>query len=177
MIDVLHPLSRALLAPSRIYATVMLGPPVFHPQQQPMYTVAAVPPVAHPHAHPQHIQHNPYEVVAVAPAPQVQQLVVAQQAEEMRKNAKRAANRRSASTCRQRRKFLVDNMADANNRMRKRTRVLSLLPDMILAMRRDGVITYASENCSDFLQFTRKVCVCVCTRRGDNRAVRFSSGF
>lgn len=93
----------------------------------------------------------------MAPTPQMQQLVVAQQAEEMRKNAKRAANRRSASTCRQRRKFLVDNMADANNRMRKRARVLSLLPDMILAMRRDGVVTYASENCSHFLQFTREV--------------------
>ncbi len=130
----------------------VLGPPVFHPQQ-PMYTVAALPPGAgggHPH------HHNPYEVAAL-PAAQMQQLVVAQQAEEMRKNAKRAANRRSASTCRQRRKFLVENMADANDRMRKRARVLSLLPDMILAMRRDGVITYASENCSHFLQFTRQV--------------------
>lgn len=118
-----------------------------------MYTVAALPPGAgggHPH------HHNPYEVAAL-PTAQMQQLVVAQQAEEMRKNAKRAANRRSASTCRQRRKFLVENMADANDRMRKRARVLSLLPDMILAMRRDGVITYASENCSHFLQFTREV--------------------
>ena len=130
----------------------VLGPPVFHPQQ-PVYTVAALPPGgAHPHHHP----HNPYEVAAL-PTAQMQQLVVAQQAEEMRKNAKRAANRRSASTCRQRRKFLVENMADANNRMRKRARVLSLLPDMILAMRRDGVITYASENCSHFLQFAREV--------------------
>lgn len=106
--------------------------------------------------------HNPYDVAAAAAAAAVMptaqmQLVAAQQAEEMRKSAKRAANRRSASTCRQRRKFFVENMADANERMRKRARVLSLLPDMILAMRRDGVITYASENCRQFLQFTREV--------------------
>lgn len=117
----------------------------------------------------QYQMHNPYEVAAAATAaaaaiPTAQmQLVAVQQAEEMRKSAKRAANRRSASTCRQRRKFFVENMADANERMRKRARVLSLLPDMILAMRRDGVITYASENCRQFLQFTREVgCVCVC---------------
>lgn len=48
-------------------------------------------------------------------------------------------------------------MAEANERMRKRSRVLSLLPDMILAMRRDGVITYASENCRQFLKYTREV--------------------
>lgn len=142
-----------------------------------MYTVAAVPPGAHshPHPHPQHLQHNPYEVVAVVPTPQMQQLVVAQQAEEMRKNAKRAANRRSASTCRQRRKFLVENMADANNRMRKRARVLSLLPDMILAMRRDGVVTYASENCSHFLQFTREVRTRKNDRAKTEQALRFLS--
>ena len=95
----------------------------------------------------------------VAPAPSVhmQQLMEQQAAEEMRKSAKRAANRRSASTCRARKKFLVENMAEANNMMRKRLQVLSLLPDMILAMRRDGVVTYASENCRQFLKFTREV--------------------
>ncbi|CAN0183156.1 unnamed protein product, partial [Ascophyllum nodosum] len=94
----------------------------------------------------------------VAPAPSVhmQQLMEQQAAEEMRKSAKRAANRRSASTCRVRKKFLVENMAGANNMMRERLRVLSLLPDMILAMRRDGVVTYASENCRQFLKFTRE---------------------
>ena len=87
----------------------------------------------------------------------MQQFVEMQAAEETRKNAKRAANRRSASTCRARKKFLVENMANANAKMRKRSRVLSLLPDMILAMRRDGVVTYASENCRQFLQFKREV--------------------
>lgn len=116
-----------------------------------MYTVAAMPPGGALQ------QHKPYEVAPVIPTAQMQQLVMAQQAEEKRKSAKRAANRRSASTCRQRKKFLVENMADANDRMRKRAQVLSLLPDMTLAMRRDGVVTYASENCRQFLQSTREV--------------------
>ncbi|CAN0006361.1 unnamed protein product, partial [Scytosiphon promiscuus] len=152
-----------------------------HPAQRGWHEVLCGPPMYHHHHHhhpqqhqPPHHQvtnmqqyqmHNPYDVTAAAAAaataaaamPTAQmQLVAAQQAEELRKSAKRAANRRSASTCRQRRKFFVENMADANERMRKRARVLSLLPDMILAMRRDGVITYASENCRQFLQFTRE---------------------
>lgn len=99
-----------------------------------------------------------YAGLAVQPPPlHVQQLMDQQIQEELRKNAKRAANRRSASTCRARKKVLVETMAEANERMRKRSRVLSLLPDMILAMRRDGVITYASENCRQFLMYDREV--------------------
>lgn len=95
----------------------------------------------------------------------MQQFVELQAAEETRRNAKRAANRKSASTCRARKKFLAENMADANEKMRKRSRVLSLLPDMILAMRRDGVVTYASENCRQFLQFKREASSSCCGRR------------
>lgn len=120
--------------------------------------------------YPVHLQHQPYPhyqaaaaavaaaaAANAAPSVHMQQLMEQQAAEELRKSAKRAANRRSASTCRARKKFLVENMAEANSRMRKRSRVLSLLPDMILAMRRDGIITYASENCRQFLKFTREV--------------------
>ncbi|CAB1114548.1 unnamed protein product [Ectocarpus sp. CCAP 1310/34] len=138
----MHPAQRA-------WGEAMLGPSVYGhghvPGMPPVYTIAAMQPGA---PHPQH-----HVAAAVAP---LQQQLLAQQAEEMRKSAKRAANRRSANTCRLRKKFFVENMADANERMRKRARVLSLLPDMILAMRRDGVITYASENCRQFLQFTRQ---------------------
>ncbi|CAM9488364.1 unnamed protein product [Ectocarpus sp. 12 AP-2014] len=133
----------------------MLGPSVYGhghvPGMPPVYTIAAMQPGA-PHPH-HHVAAAAAAAAAVAP---LQQQLLAQQAEEMRKSAKRAANRRSANTCRLRKKFFVENMADANERMRKRARVLSLLPDMILAMRRDGVITYASENCRQFLQFTRQ---------------------
>ncbi|CBJ25964.1 conserved unknown protein [Ectocarpus siliculosus] len=121
------------------------------PGMPPVYTMAAMQPGA---PHPQH--HVAAAAAAAAAVAPLQQQLLAQQAEEMRKSAKRAANRRSANTCRLRKKFFVENMADANERMRKRARVLSLLPDMILAMRRDGVITYASENCRQFLQFTRQ---------------------
>ncbi|CAM9918241.1 unnamed protein product [Ectocarpus sp. 4 AP-2014] len=141
----MHPAQRG-------WGEAMLRPPVYGhghvPGMPPVYTIAAMQPGA---PHPQH--HVAAAAAAVAP---LQQQLLAQQAEEMRKSAKRAANRRSANTCRLRKKFFVENMADANERMRKRARVLSLLPDMILAMRRDGVITYASENCRQFLQFTRQ---------------------
>lgn len=120
----------------------------------------------------------------------VQQLMEQQVQEELRKSAKRAANRRSASTCRARKKFLVETMAEANERMRKRSRVLSLLPDMILAMRRDGVVTYASENCRQFLKYNREVShmetatgdECEITQRSsststDHSCTRQASGF
>lgn len=87
----------------------------------------------------------------------VQRLVEQQVQEEMRKSAKRAANRRSATTCRARKRQLMENMAEANERMRKRCRVLALHPDMILAFGRDGVVTYASENCVRYLDAGRKV--------------------
>lgn len=138
-----------------------------YPQQPAgQYTVAARPPVVgyhhhaalhHPNSTPHYQGHSPYEVAAVVPTAHMQHLVEQQAAEEMRKSAKRAANRRSASTCRARKKFLVETMAEANDRMRRRSLVLSLLPDMILAMRRDGVVTYASDNCREFLDFKKEV--------------------
>ncbi|CAM9193311.1 unnamed protein product [Ectocarpus sp. 6 AP-2014] len=144
----MHPAQRG-------WGEAMLGPPVYGhghvPGMPPVYAMAAMQPGA---PHPQH--HVAAAAAAAAAVAPLQQQLLAQQAEEMRKSAKRAANRRSANTCRLRKKFFVENMADANERMRKRARVLSLLPDMILAMRRDGVITYASENCRQFLQFTRQ---------------------
>ncbi|CAM9706778.1 unnamed protein product, partial [Ectocarpus sp. 8 AP-2014] len=152
--DISH--RRGTMHPSqRGWGEAMLGPPVYGhghvPGMPPVYTMAAMQPGA---PHPQH--HVAAAAAAAAAVAPLQQQLLAQQAEEMRKSAKRAANRRSANTCRLRKKFFVENMADANERMRKRARVLSLLPDMILAMRRDGVITYASENCRQFLQFTRQ---------------------
>lgn len=141
----------------------------YPPQHAPHYAGMAMhgPTIGHYPVPLQHHQPYPhYQAAAAAaaaaaanaaPSVHMQQLMEQQAAEELRKSAKRAANRRSASTCRARKKFLVENMAEANSRMRKRSRVLSLLPDMILAMRRDGIITYASENCRQFLKFTREV--------------------
>ncbi|CAM9484028.1 unnamed protein product, partial [Discosporangium mesarthrocarpum] len=83
-------------------------------------------------------------------------LLAQQNREEERKRAKRAANRKAASTSRARKRELVERMSKENEEMRRRMQVLSLLPEMILSVRRDGVVTFASENCQHFLQYSAK---------------------
>ncbi|CAM9890373.1 unnamed protein product [Choristocarpus tenellus] len=84
----------------------------------------------------------------------VRSLVEQQQQEEKRKMEKREANRKAAHSSRARKRELIQTMAKANEEMRRRTLILSLLPDMILAVGRDGVVTYASENCKQFLKYS-----------------------
>ncbi|CAM9494264.1 unnamed protein product, partial [Chrysoparadoxa australica] len=50
-------------------------------------------------------------------------------------------------------------MTKENAEMKKRARVMALLPDMILALRLDGKITYITERCEHFLQYrTGELC-------------------
>lgn len=60
---------------------------------------------------------------------------------------KRAANRKSASTSRARKKAYVDDMTAKNERMKQHALVLSLLPDLVLAVCRTGEMTYVSPAC------------------------------
>lgn len=60
---------------------------------------------------------------------------------------KRAANRKSASTSRARKKAYVDDMTAKNERMKQHALVLSMLPDLVLAVCRTGEMTYVSPAC------------------------------
>ena len=60
---------------------------------------------------------------------------------------KRAANRKSASTSRARKKAFVDDMTAKNERMKQHALILSLLPDLVLAVCRSGEMTYVSPAC------------------------------
>lgn len=57
---------------------------------------------------------------------------------------KRAANRKSASTSRARKKAYVDDMTAKNERMKQHALILSMLPDLVLAVCRSGEMTYVS---------------------------------
>lgn len=57
---------------------------------------------------------------------------------------KRAANRKSASTSRARKKAYVDEMTAKNERMKQHALILSMLPDLVLAVCRSGEMTYVS---------------------------------
>lgn len=60
---------------------------------------------------------------------------------------KRAANRKSASTSRARKKAFVDDMTAKNERMKQHALILSMLPDLVLAVCRSGEMTYVSPAC------------------------------
>lgn len=78
-------------------------------------------------------------------------LADARKKEERRIN-KRASNRRSASTSRARKKALVEEMTRLNAKLRRQALILSLLPDMVLAIDVDGVITFCSAQAERILQ-------------------------
>jgi len=63
---------------------------------------------------------------------------------EEKKRAKRVANRRSASTSRARKKALVEGMARANACLQRQALILSLIPDLVVAITVDGTITFCS---------------------------------
>lgn len=63
---------------------------------------------------------------------------------EEKKNAKRIANRRSASTSRARKKALVKEMTELNARLRRQALILALLPDLVIVIDVEGVITFCS---------------------------------
>lgn len=63
---------------------------------------------------------------------------------EERTKAKRVANRKSACSSRARKKALVEEMTKANAWLRRQAMILSLLPDLVIAITVDGKITFCS---------------------------------
>lgn len=63
---------------------------------------------------------------------------------EQKRAAKRIANRKSACTSRARKKALVAEMTKTNARLRRQAVILSLLPDLVIAITDDGTITFCS---------------------------------
>lgn len=64
---------------------------------------------------------------------------------EEKKHAKRLANRKSASTSRARKKALVQEMTELNARLKRQALILSLLPDLVVVVNLDGVVTFCNE--------------------------------
>lgn len=63
---------------------------------------------------------------------------------EEKKTAKRVANRRSACTSRARKKALVEEMTRTNAKLKRQALILSLLPDLVVAITVEGEITFCS---------------------------------
>jgi len=79
------------------------------------------------------------------PIPHAVQILVGEtRKSEQRRSAKRIANRKSACTSRARKKALVAEMTKTNARLRRQAVILSLLPDLVIAIQDDGTITFCS---------------------------------
>jgi hypothetical protein len=63
---------------------------------------------------------------------------------EEKRNAKRVANRRSASSSRLRKKTLVKEMTEMNAHLKRQALILALLPDLVIVVDREGIITFCS---------------------------------
>ncbi len=79
------------------------------------------------------------------PVPQPVQILLSEARRlEEKRAAKRIANRKSACTSRARKKALVAEMTKTNARLRRQAIILSLLPDLVIAIKDDGTITFCS---------------------------------
>lgn len=77
--------------------------------------------------------------------PQAVALLIADtRRKEEKRHAKRLANRKSACTSRARKKALIEEMTKANALLRRQALILSYLPDPVIAISTDGVITFCS---------------------------------
>jgi len=72
---------------------------------------------------------------------------------EVKKTAKRVANRKSACTSRARKKALVEEMTKTNQRLRRQALILSLLPDLVIAIGVNNVISFCSARVEQTLQY------------------------
>lgn len=80
------------------------------------------------------------------PIPQPLNLLLADaRRKEEKRTAKRVANRRSACTSRARKKALVEEMTKTNIRLKRQALILSLLPDLVMAISIDGEINFCSD--------------------------------
>eukprot|EP00903_Cladosiphon_okamuranus_P006698 g6537.t1 len=78
---------------------------------------------------------------------EISRIIEEHRRQDEKRQVKRAANRKSASTSRARKKAYVDDMTAKNERMKQHALVLSLLPDLVLAVCRTGEMTYVSPAC------------------------------
>lgn len=86
--------------------------------------------------------------------PQSVALLLAEaQRKEKKKNAKRVANRKSASTSRARKKALVEEMTMTNARLKRQALILALLPDLVITTTPEGEITFCSAQVERILQY------------------------
>ncbi|KAL7576647.1 hypothetical protein ACA910_005581 [Epithemia clementina (nom. ined.)] len=91
------------------------------------------------------------------PVPQTVSLLLADaKRKEDKRNAKRIANRRSASTSRARKKAYVQEMTELNARLKRQALILSLLPDMVIVIGVDGNITFCSAQVERVLRYNMK---------------------
>jgi PAS fold len=88
------------------------------------------------------------------PIPQPVALLLSEsQRKVSKKNAKRVANRKSASTSRARKKALVEEMTKTNARLKRQAMILALLPDLVITTNTEGDITFCSAQVERILQY------------------------
>mmetsp|Transcript_45032 Transcript_45032/g.108932 ORF Transcript_45032/g.108932 Transcript_45032/m.108932 type:complete len:794 (-) Transcript_45032:147-2528(-) len=88
------------------------------------------------------------------PVPQYVGLLLTEaRRKQKKKHAKRIANRRSASTSRARKKKYVEEMKVTNARLKRQALILSLLPDLVVAISTDGEITFCSAQVERVLKY------------------------
>jgi len=88
------------------------------------------------------------------PVPQTVSLLHADaRRKEDKRNAKRIANRKSASTSRARKKAYVQEMTELNARLKRQALILSLLPDMVIVIGVEGEITFCSAQVGRVLRY------------------------
>ncbi|KAL7518166.1 hypothetical protein ACHAWX_003020 [Stephanocyclus meneghinianus] len=98
--------------------------------------------------HVQHLKH------ARQPIPQHLAILLfnTRRMEEKRK-AKRLANRKSATLSRARRKSFIDDLTKDNTRLRKKAAILKFLPDPVIAITMEGVITFCGSQVEKVLNY------------------------
>ena len=73
---------------------------------------------------------------------------------EDKKQAKRAANRISATLSRKRKKMAIENLKDENVELRRKEHILRSIPDLIVVFDSGGCISFVSRSFTHFLDYT-----------------------
>lgn len=96
-----------------------------------------------------HVPHDHMQMCLQAPP----YLHEKRSAETAKKLMKRAANRKSASASRARKKTLLEEMTIQNERMKQHAQILAMIPDLIVTLKDSGSVSYVSDACESFLQY------------------------
>jgi PAS domain S-box-containing protein len=70
-----------------------------------------------------------------------------------KKEAKRAANRRSAQLSRKRKKHHIEELKDENESLRRKEQILRSIPDLIVMFNSAGILGFVSHSVSNFLDY------------------------